>query len=413
MSMQPSASKTALIIACPRPFDPELETAPDEPEEPARYGSAFHQILAACLRGPQGSSKNSTKDLLEKQAAAYAREVDRAAKAFDVEEAAQELAGHVKSSVGVFRNWLKREKLEVVAIETAYGITPHSDGAWSFRDIGSHDADHHYDVEDGEVPGTVDVIAATENRRRVVVIDHKTGLDAEWYGGEEFVFARPIKIAQMRTLGLCGASVAATRQRSAVELGVFHADRRGLPAIYTDPYEPHDMRVHVVALHAALQLIGTKFLRSGAHCSHCPIKTACPMYTADLLAEGVADLVRAATVFGLEPVNPKALHVIQDDTTSDVVPVEERAGVLYDLLKRFKALEELGREEIKRLVRAGSIIETKEGKTLAIRTQTYETLSKKSVVEALGKVEGEKELERLRKKGAVREATREMLVAEK
>lgn len=64
-------------------------------------------------------------------------------------------------------------------------------------------------------------------------------------------------------------------------------------------------------------------------------------------------------------------------------------------------------------MKSGAVIETREGKVLAIQTQNYETLSKKSVLEALGKVAGEKELARLRKKGAIREATREMLVGEK
>jgi ribosomal protein L19E len=87
--------------------------------------------------------------------------------------------------------------------------------------------------------------------------------------------------------------------------------------------------------------------------------------------------------------------------------------VLYELLKCFRALDEAGTKEIRRLVQEGKIIETRDGKVLAIRTEKFETLSKKSVIEALGKVAGEKELKRLRAKGAIREATREKLVTEK
>ena len=66
-----------------------------------------------------------------------------------------------------------------------------------------------------------------------------------------------------------------------------------------------------------------------------------------------------------------------------------------------------------KLVKAGKVIETSEGKVLGIREQTFETLSKKSVLEALGPVAGERELKRLRAKGAIRESTLEMLVGEK
>ena len=70
MRLQPSASRTELLLACPRPFGLDAEVEADAPGEPARYGSAFHQVIAACLRA---------KKPLE-QTAAYARAVDKAAK---------------------------------------------------------------------------------------------------------------------------------------------------------------------------------------------------------------------------------------------------------------------------------------------------------------------------------------------
>src|SRR4030095_8360330 len=95
------------------------------------------------------------KKLLEKMPA-YARAVTSAAKRYDVKDAREELAGHVKSSVKVLRNWLTKEKLEVTEVEKAYAVWPHPNG-WKARAIEAHDEDHRYKSAPGEVPGTVDL----------------------------------------------------------------------------------------------------------------------------------------------------------------------------------------------------------------------------------------------------------------
>lgn len=404
MKLQASASKSALLLACPRPF--EVETEPEEPSEPARYGSAFHQIIAACFR---------SRHKLFESTSAYAREVDKAVKRYDMKAASQELAGHVKSSVKFLRSWLAREKLEITVIETAYAIGPSKAGSWHVREIGSFDEDHRYKVEYGEVPGTVDLVARNSSRTRGLVLDHKTGMQEDWYN-EGADFARPVKLAQMRTLGLVTAKAAELRLGTGArttEVGIFYADRMGLPSVYVDPYELDEKLDHSKALYEALELIGRRFLRHGGHCQRCPINNACPAYTAQLLSEGTIALVKHATTFALEPIDPKALHVLPDDSPIVGASIEERAGVLYDLIKRFDVLAAAGREEIRRMIKAGAVIETGDGRSLALRTQTFETLSKKSVLEALGPVAGGRELDRLRKKGVIRESTREQIVQEK
>ena len=399
MGFQPSASKTEMFLLCQRPFDPGIETEPDEPGEPALYGSAFHKIIAACLRSPK-------KKLLEKNAAGYAREVDRAVKAFDMKHAAQELAGHVKGSVQVLRNWLTREKLEISQIELAYSVEPDSSGIWGARQIKPHNENHIYDVKEGEMPGTVDMIAESANRKRTVVLDHKTGLFEDWFANDETVrFARPTTIAQMRTLGLIGSQLHG-------EVAIFHADRRGLPIVYSEPHEVSEQSSHARALHAAFQNVGRGFLRPGEYCKRCPARVGCPASAAHLLVESSEVLVEAANKIALEPIDPNALCALPTEPPPAGM-IEMRAGALYDLMKRFRELEKVASTELKRLVRGGAVIETREGKVLALQTQTYETLSKKSVLEALRQVAGEKELDRLRKKGAIREATREMLIGEK
>jgi hypothetical protein len=399
MGWQPSASKTEILLLCQRPFDPAIEAEPDEPGEPARYGSSFHSVLAACLRSPK-------KKLLEKNAAGFARAVNKAARDHDVKDTADELAGHVKGSVKVLRNWLAREKLEIAEVEKAYAIKPRPDGVWGVREIKPHDEEHRYKTAPGELPGTVDLIVMNSNHKRTVVLDHKTGYVEDWFANDEFVgFARPTTVGQMRTLGLVGSPLHG-------EVAIFHADRKGLPIVYSEPYEVEAQQKHVRELHAAFSRIGQGFLRPGPYCKRCPARVGCPARAADLLVESAEVLVKAANAVALEPIDPNALFALPTEPPPAGM-LEMRAGALYDMLKRFRELEKAGSAELRRLVRAGAIIETRDGKVLSLRTQTYESLSKKSVLEALGKVAGEKLLTQLRKKGVIREATREMLIGEK
>lgn len=399
MPLQPSASRTSLLLACPRPFDPDIETESSPGGEAADYGSAFHLVIASCLATP-------AKKPLERSVDLYSKAVHKAAKKYGVARAAAELAGHVKSSVKVLRNWLGREKLIVDEIERSYAVAPSANGGWGAREIPPHDEEHRYAVEPGELPGTVDLIARDTNRTRTVILDHKTGsLDQG--------FAQPAKLAQMKTLGLIGGAKRCEGNRSTrsvVEVAIFHADRRGLPIVYAEPYETREQSRHAADLHEAFGRIGSGFMRPGEHCKWCPARDGCPARTADLLAESTAALVEGANKLAVEPLVSGPLARV---ARAGLATVEERAGVLYELLRSFRALDEAGTVEIRRLVKEGKIIETRDGKVLAIRTEQFETLSKKSIIEALGKVAGEKELKRLRAKGAIREATREKLVAEK
>jgi hypothetical protein len=251
---------------------------------------------------------------------------------------------------------------------------------------------------------------ATKNRKRVIVVDHKTGMYEDWYAANE-VFALPTTVAQLRTLGLAVRSSKA--QFAGLELGIFHADRQGLPAIYAEPFDRELQVLHAQKLHAALERRGQGFIRPGEHCAHCPARIGCPARAAALLVESAEVLTEAANKIIREPIDPRALYVLPTEEIATPGLLESRAGALFDMLKRFRELEKVATAELRRLVKSGVVVETKEGNVLSIRTQVYETLSKKSVLEALGKVAGERELARLRKKGVIREATREMLIGEK
>ena len=376
MGLQPSASKSDLLLSCARPFSPDLEVERDDPSVPMRYGSAFHEIIAETLRAHPKALP----------AGRFAKVVDKAAARYDVKGAAQELAGHVRGSLKVLSNWLERQKLVVEEVETSYAITP--EGAVRRVQAPSED-EHHYDVRPGEIGGTVDLIA--KGKGRAVVLDHKTG-------SHDPGFALPAKLPQMRTLGL-------VRGDAVVEVGILHADRQGLPAIYAEPYAKKDGEAHAAALATALGRIGDGSLRPGPWCPRCPARHDCPARSADILSESTAALVDAASVLADEPLNSVTTLAPRIGAAS----IEVRAKALYELLRKFRALDKAGSAEIKRLVRAGLIVDTDRG-PLEIRAENYESLSKSSIVEALGKLEGEKLIAQLRKRGVVPVRTREKLV---
>lgn len=386
MGIQPSASVTGLLLACQRPFDPELQLEASEPGEPARYGSAFHFVLAEMLRAKKAMS-----------AGTYAKWIDFAATRWDVKPAAHELAGHVKSSEKVLRNWLAREKLKIVEVERSYAFNPKN---MRTRNATPPDEEHRYDLKPGKIGLTLDLWARSDAHE--VVIDHKTGHhDGDWYTDEEDVtFALPRKLPQMRTLG---TAIGVERWKRPLQIGVFHADRRGLPMMYSEELPQEEMTAHGKALAGALDRVGDGSLRPGAQCKRCPAALTCPAHAADLLGDGTRALVEAATTLGDEPLDPRGMLVPRGNTS-----LEARAAALYKLLKRFDKLSEAGREEIKRAVRAGAVIEV-DGKVLELREESYETLSKASIMRTLGPLPGAKLIAKLRKQGVVEQKTREKL----
>lgn len=389
MGLQPSASVTGLFLVCQRPFDPAVRLEPNEPGESARYGSAWHFVMAECLRKPK---------LLK--SGAYAKTVDFAALRWEVKPSVAELAGHVKSSLGVFLNWLKREKLEIKGIEASYAYTPSKPVPETREIVGPNDeGGPRYDIHPGEIGLTLDVLAYGESR--AVVIDHKTGThDGDWFV-EGASFALPEQMPQMKTIGaaLMGAHA------GAMHVGIFHADRQGLPAMYVNELESRDILKHDKALVQAFARIGDGSMRPGPYCKRCPARGDCPAAAADLLGESTQALVEASLVLGDEPIDPKkALVPLRAAGT-----IEQRAAAMYKLFKRYDALREAGREELKRLVKAGAIIEVGDG-ALELRVESFETLSKSSIYRALGKPAGEKLIKSLRKKGVVEQSTREKVV---
>ena len=201
----------------------------------------------------------------------------------------------------------------------------------------------------------------------------------------------------MQTLGL-------TQVGRNITLAIFHADRTGLPNVHHDEFDSPARMKHRAALDAASARVGDGSLRPGKQCLRCPAENTCPARAAELL-EGASRSFEALTTTG-----PGALTA-----TGGTASLSESArdGRLYSLLRAFRKLDEAATAELRRKVEAGSLVELPDGTTLTIQTQEYETLSKSSIVRQLGRLEGERLVESLRKRGVVEKATRKMLHAEK
>ena len=353
--MKPSASNLHLLFACPRPFSDDVEVERDEPNIRMRYGSAFHEMMAGV--NPE----------------------DAAAK-FNVVPYTDELAAHVVRAKAALNDWLENNylgvKFTVIAEERA--------AAWDYvtrtsrHNIPFNEAEHSYDCAETEIPGTADLVVHAEgpNPGEVirVVFDYKTGD----YGS----FDHPELMPQMQHLAVTW---------DATHVAILHAPRGGIPVIHIAPFDSMARAKAEAAMTAAMLRINSGFLRPGPHCKRCPAKVGCPTNNADLIKE-TNMLVRMATGGG-----PLAN------------PVDK--GALSQFLRLFSPLAEQARELLKADVKAGEVITEPSGKTLQMQTAQVERISKKSIIEALGKEAGEAKLAELRALGCLVSKEEEKMVA--
>jgi hypothetical protein len=371
MGLQPSASKTDLLLQCARPFgDVDIDTSPARIE--ARYGSAFHLCMAGALRG-------QTIDC------------EIALKQYDCPHSSTDVAAlreHVADAWCELDDWLAGsniwdEPLTVVTIEQsyAYNLT-----TCILRETTLEEETHTYDLRPGEIGLTADLVFRGERSGIQGVLDHKTG---KWED-----YSTPSALGQMRTLGL-----ALNAERLAI---LHHPPGSVSPAIYAETWSGHWK--HQAALRAAFERAGDGSLRPGDECRFCPARGDCP-------ARGVEILENAASLVGLA-----ASALVKAPPEGMTLEAQAAAaGKLHLFLAEFERLAKLGRAELRGFVETarglGVEVHRPDGKRLAMVSRRSERLSKKSILNALGAAEGEKMLARLREAGALVEVEGEELRA--
>lgn len=362
--MQPSASKAQLLLDCPYPFN-LANLPPGEVGEAAVYGTRFHKAIEELIHG-----RYEPRD--------------------------PELSAHVHNAYEKLTAWLEDKgwPKEDWWVEIAFSYCPRTANSRTIP--GPTESTHTYeDLRDDEIAGTADLIIVPQDKSRaILVLDHKTGMWGD--------FSRPERLPQLLVLGTA-ACLHFGRDRFVP--AILHTPRGGTPIVYSgDELSLADVAEFNVKLKAALSLVGAGYMRPGSHCRYCPAKTVCPTQNANLL-EKAGELVEKATMVGSE------LVLVSNDNQ---LAKEERVGRLHLMMARFSELKERAQAEIKREVKANPDLEfvRPDGKQLVIRTKKVERLSKKSILQAYGAVEGAKVLDKLREDGALVENEEEALVAE-
>ena len=405
-SLQASMSYSALLLECSYGFSTTFDRA--EAGEPAQFGSAFHDLEAGRLLDMAHSGAVPIKRSTLRQVA----------EKWNVGDKQDELKALVAAGHAELTRWLSRNEFRLdfdairkkgtLLVETAVALRPLVSG----RMIEPHDADHRYRVSEGEQPGTLD-LAIVPSRRElkktpILVEDHKTG--------EMEDFSRPLDKPQL--LSLAAATMRAVGSEEAV-VAVLHARRRGMPKVYADKVRLSELRSYETRVASALSRIGDGSMRPGPWCHRCPAQSVCPARDADLLGRAgdvLTGLTAAGGALARDGLTANDVSLVKVPSGTGPLAREKRLGVLYDIAKKAEALAARVRAEIKSeiVMSKGAVMPvTPSGEYLVVREYEKESLGKSSIVEAYGKIQGEKVIARLRRDGAITKSTVQQLWPEK
>lgn len=373
-----SASWAWLLLKCSFPWDKAVER--EEAGEPARYGSAFHAAMARLLRGEKIPAAWMKQNLTD-----YGLPL----------RMLEELTTHVRTAHAYFAQWLRGKNefrtewpARSAMIEQAFALTP----LVGARSIPLPDEEHHYHgLQPGEIPGTLDY--ANLLAKKLIVIDHKTG--------ESEDFSEPAAKPQLLILML--ALMRSFGEKEGI-IGVLHSTRRGLPKVYAEKVTLKELEPFEKQLKAALARIGDGTLRPGPWCERCPAQYLCPARDGALL-DRAGDVLTGLTAAGgaLSAGGVTANDVVLARADQSALTPERKLGILYEIARLAERMSKRIRDELRSqlLAHEGLLPETPSGEYLVIREYDRETISKNSIIEAFGKVGGERELKRLREAGAI------------
>jgi hypothetical protein len=361
-------SKTDDLLACAWRWGRQAPR--DTGSDASRFGVACHDIYAKL-----GAEDLSLKDTKALRAACVA-----VGDSFKVD--AKEVESLVVQSWPVFSQWMKGANpfrinfhdkgLAKYEYSVAYNVTE-----TTARECESpNEATHVYgdcDYET-ELPGTADVVFY-RRKEYLCILDYKTGEDVP----------EPSQSGQLKSLAV--ALVDIYPEAKQVIVGLLHAPRRtGVPTVYVDTLSAKDIAYHRDALCFAWQQRGLS-MSPGTVCQYCPLLTSCPTQSSMLVE-------------------------LKKGSAGNLALTSERVGAIHVALQQYDSLAEQLRSQLKAWVRTNGPAVRPDGKVLDIVKREYETLSKTSLMTALGAVEGEKELAKLRKRGCLKKDEREELRAE-
>jgi PD-(D/E)XK nuclease superfamily len=389
IGLQPSGSRSDILIHCSYPFGKDV--GGHGPSEPADYGTAFHALMAQRL------AKSAKKPKLPRLRPRLM----------------EELSAHVPAAYRELQDWLKghnpfrtnfNAKGGMALIEAAIALHPFRGG----RVIEAHDSDHRYHgIQKGEIASTLDLgIIPAKAASPMLILDHKTG---------EGDFSRPERLPQLLTLAL--AALRMTRRKEVI-VGVLHAPRRGMPHVYAEKVQLHELEKHEHLLVQGLERIEDGSLRPGPWCKWCPAKEICPSQDSELLAKAGDMLTGLTAAGGALSKNGFTANDIGAGLTKvspGTLSRDKKLGLLYSIAKKARRLAERVNDEIKKeiLQDPSCMPETPDGEYLVVREYDRETLSKASLATAYGSIQAERMIAKMRLEGATRVSKIQQLYPEK
>ena len=378
--MQPSASRSTLLIACSKPFDPDLQFPRDLPGEPAKWGSAWHEVAAVVIAGSRKLPTVAKLSALTLKAARH----------YDVEGAADELTNHLLQNLPEVLRHIALAAPKVVQAESSLAYDPVTDRA-RLIPLPTED-EHRYMVSLKEIGMTYDW--AFEMPKYVEIGDHKTGMS----GPGQKDFSRPDKLDQLLTLAL--GYRALRKIKKPIRLAVNHAFRRGMAKVYWEEASEKDLKTHREKLAAGMVRIGDGTMRPGPCCEDCPARSVCIAGDSTLLDKAEA-LLKGTNVLSA------SLMLTSNDQTS--LTRERRLGDLHEAINSAMDVAERARAMIKEEVRVGILPELSDGRRLVLKTRNVERLSKTAFVDTYGKLQAERMFSKFRADGALVKKAEEYL----
>ncbi len=363
--VEPTASKTDRFLGCSYPWGkPQTD---NEVGLPARFGSAFHAVLESKLRGKRGRDATSILKTI-------------AAK-FDVD--AKAVGERVDAALPILRAWLLGENPWKIcfADKKTWRLSYEETIAYNIEtgearrcDPPTSDTHEYRDRQPHEIPGAIDLLGVGVYRQRsyVLVLDHKSGFDV----------GSPMESGQLKTLAL---SAARLYDADFAIVGFMHAPAGMTPTIYADTFDADDLNRHASNLLEAENRRNSGFIRPDFYCRYCQTFSACPVNQPALI----------------ELRSGKSLQ-----TAEDVGAAHQK---LQEMSKRFSSMADVIDSEIRSWIRQHGGAVRPDGREVDFVDRPFTNLSQASIIRALGKLEGGRMIEKLRRLGCIESGERKEL----
>jgi len=374
-----SASRTDLLLQCPRPFDANVDPDPpdeDDPKEEANYGIEFHGHMANLLDAGGDA-------LLTAQAIPV------------------EMKTHLRETFKELFGWLSGDnqwRIDFIAggpglayeQEVAVGydirrrrVTGKAKRGSTLVVRPNADAEHVYPGRgEDEVPGTADLLA--EAATAVAIVDHKTGRNVEH------------DVRKHGQLMLLGTSVRRMPKMKGKDiiLAVNHCPRHMSPTVYARKVTVEEFEAFEKRLEQAYSLIDEGFTRTGDQCTYCPTRGSC--------STRVSSMIEGATKLAMMAGTPGGLAVSGGRSFKELAPAEQ-VGVMHQFFATVDKLKEEAKPQMRALLKTlpGQVGVRADGKLVVLQPRTKRNISLKAFTDYYGKAVGEAVLKNLEEMGIV------------